>query len=356
MLYFMPSPADAIFGSSFQSNTAVSQRTRQFSGRFMKIIFLLLLSAFVLSAQDPSDDLQPQMPTRPLYTSLPAQPIGPNDLILITVYDVPQLSEAIRVSAEGTIRLPMISNELRIGGMMPAAIETSVAEALKKADLVLNPIVTVTVLEYQSRSITVAGAVKNPITFQATHPTSLLDALNRAGGLTSDAGQEILVTASAGDGSGKTERLQQRISTKSLIDQADPTVNLVLHGGEEIRVPSVGRIYVVGQVRNPGTFPLQNEHDTTVLQALALSGGLQEYASKQAYIYRHEAGPGAKNEIPISLKDIMSRKTADPHLQAQDILYIPMSSGSKLTAQAIEKIMLFGASAGASALIYGTMR
>jgi polysaccharide biosynthesis/export protein len=102
----------------------------------------------------------------------------------------------------------------------------------------------------------------------------------------------------------------QRILVKGLIDAADPTLNISLIGGEEIRVPEAGRVYVIGNVKKPGAFAVQDGVESTVLKMLALSEGLMPYASKDAYIYRREAN-GSKNEIEIPLSKIMERKAPD---------------------------------------------
>jgi protein involved in polysaccharide export with SLBB domain len=107
------------------------------------------------------------------------------------------------------------------------------------------------------------------------------------------------------------------------MDAADPELNIRLYGGEEIRVPEAGKIFVVGNVRKPGSYPVHDATDTTVLKMLALSEGLMPFAGNQAFIYRREEGSGVKNEIPIELKKIMDRKTADVPLQPNDILYVP---------------------------------
>jgi len=102
--------------------------------------------------------------------------------------------------------------------------------------------------------------------------------------------------------------LTQRIPVKALIDAADPELNLKLTGGEEIRVPEVGKFFVLGNVKKPGVFAAQGGAEVTVLKALAMAEGLLPYAAKRAYIYRQEAS-GTKNEIPIELRQMMDRKT-----------------------------------------------
>jgi polysaccharide export outer membrane protein len=142
------------------------------------------------------------------------------------------------------VRLPMLKRRVRADGLLPAELEAALAEALEAEQLLVEPVVTVTIAEYHSRPISVAGAVRNPVTFQATGPMTLLDALTRAGGLSQDAGQEILVSRTQRGEDGKTSTLVQRIPVRGLIEAVDPELNLKLAGGEEIRVPEVGKIFV----------------------------------------------------------------------------------------------------------------
>ncbi len=216
----------------------------------------------------------------------------------------------------------------------------------------MDPVVTVTIAEYHSRPISVAGAVKNPITFQAAGPLTLLDALTRAGGLGPDAGPEILVSHMQTGEDGAPTALVQRIPVKALIDAADPDMNLKLTGGEEIRVPEAGKVYVVGTVHRPGAFAVQNTSETTVLQMLAVAEGLAPFASKQAYIYRRDETTGSKHEIEIQLNKILARKAPDVPLQPEDILYIPDNSGRRITVNALEKIAGFGSSTASGLLVW----
>ena len=142
---------------------------------------------------------------------------------------------------------------------------------------------------------------------------------------------------------------------KALIDAADPDVNVKLTGGEEIRVPEAGKIFVVGNVKRPGAFTVQDGAESSVLKLLALAEGLAPYSGKQAYIYRREAS-GGKNEIPIELSKIMARKAPDATLLANDVLYIPDNRGRRIGLAALEKLLMFGSTAGATALIYGQVR
>jgi polysaccharide export outer membrane protein len=288
----------------------------------------------------------------PGSANLPAQTLGANDLVAISVYDSPEFTRTVRISSEGLIQLPMLKRRIKAEGLLPSELEVALAGALRAEELIVDPVVTLTVVEYHSRPISVAGAVKTPLTFQSVGKTTLLDAITRAGGLTPTAGPEILVSKAQRNSEGTTT-LVQRIPVKGLIDAADPELNIPLVGDEEIRVPEVGKIFIVGNVKKPGAYALQDGTETTVLQILALAEGLAPYSNKLAYIYRREGFSGSKHEIPIELSKIMDRKSPDVPLLADDILYVPDNKGRRATMTALEKVIGFGSSTASGVLIWG---
>jgi polysaccharide export outer membrane protein len=269
-------------------------------------------------------------------TNLPVEKLGPDDLLGISVYDSPELSRTVRVDADGNIRLPMMRQRIQAAGLFPYELEKSITSALVTENILVNPVVTVSVVEYRSRPITVAGAVRNPLTFQATGTVTLLDAISRAGGVAENAGSSILVSRQAPNSSGNSTPLTQRILVRSLLDGEDPSLNIRLEGGEQIRVPEAGRIFVAGNVKRPGVYPITDGPESSVLKALALSQGPDSFSAHTAYIYRSEAGMHGKNEIPIDLKGILNRKVPDPPLYADDMLYVPNSQGRRNTAKIVE--------------------
>ena len=240
----------------------------------MRILLLIFLSTIVASAQ-------PARRTSPdTGANLPSQPVGPNDLIAVSIYDAPELSRTIRVGADGSFSLPMVKQRLLAAGRHPAELEAAITAALQEEEILVNPVVTVTIAEYHSHPISVSGSVKMPLVFQAEGPTTLLEALARAQGLTADAGREILVSRPQSGPDGKSFMLTRRISVRSLFDNADPELNVILTGGEEIRVPEIGKIYIVGNVKKSGAYPVQDGSDTTVMQMLALAEGLSPFSNK----------------------------------------------------------------------------
>jgi len=283
--------------------------------------------------------------------NLPVQMIGRDDLVGITVYDSPELTRTVRVGSEGYIRLPMVSRHIKASGLYPAELEKAITTALTDENVLVDPIVSVSVVEYRSRPISVVGAVKNPLTFQATGNVTLLDAISQAQGLTENAGSEILITHPNPDATGATNNLIQRVQVRELLNASDPSLNLQLQGGEEIRVPEAGRIFVLGNVKKPGAFLITNGSEGSVMKAIALSEGLDTFSSPKAYIYRTEGGKSAKTEIPIELKKIMNRTTPDVPLISNDILYIPNAVGLRASMKVLEASVGVG-TALSSALIY----
>jgi polysaccharide export outer membrane protein len=216
---------------------------------------------------------------------------------------------------------------------------------------VVGPVVTVTVAEYQSRTVSVVGEVHHPLTFQAIGNVTLLDAIAKAEGISDTAGDEVLVR----DGNDRAAVAVRRIPVKELMSGKSPELNLPLHGGEEIRIPQQGHLSVVGNVRRPGLFPITRDEQPTVLNAIAQTQGLTQYASKRAYIYRTVDTQKTKQEIPVELAKIMDRKAPDVALQAGDILYIPDDHGRRNTLGLMDKLIGVG-SVASSAVVYAGER
>ncbi len=309
----------------------------------MPRLILLLLAAAMAAAAQPS----------PMETAgranLPAQTIGINDLIAVSVYRSPELTRTARVAADGTISLPLLRRPIPAAGRMPRELEEAIAAALKEEGILVNPVVEVTIAEYASRPISVMGAVRRPLTFQAVGRVTLLDALAKAEGLSPDAAGEVLVTLRP---AGARQPLLRRIPVKELIDHADPDLNLLLSGGEEIRVPEAGRIFVVGNVHKPGSYPVPDPADASVLKLIALAEGLTPYARKHAYIYRKEPDSGVQREIEIELDRILKRELPDLPLQINDVLYIPDNPGKRSRMKVLDRMVGFGAATVSGILIW----
>jgi len=314
------------------------------------ILLLMVVDTIVAQQSEGSNHPATGSTSSSEGSSLPIAKVGKDDLIAITVYDSPELTRSVRVSSEGDIRLPMLKQHIHVAGEYPSELETAIASALKNEGVLVDPIVTVSVVEYRSRAISVSGAVRKPITFQATGTVTLLDAISEADGISETAGAEILVGSSAMDGKSTSTSLLRRISIQDLMNAKDPSLNILLEGGERISVPEAGRVFVLGNVKKPGAYYITQGGESSVMKALSLSEGLESYSSHTAYIYRKEGSAGGRSEIPIELKKITDRKSPDVPLLADDIFYIPSANGVRASLRVLETTLGIGSGVAAAAI------
>src|SRR5674476_748457 len=108
-------------------------------------IIFLILAVGVAAAQT-----RPAAAAELGGANLPALRIGPNDLIAVAVYDSPELTRTVRVGPDGVIRLPMLQQRIKADKLLPAELEEAIAAALSAEQLLVDPVVTVTIAEYHS--------------------------------------------------------------------------------------------------------------------------------------------------------------------------------------------------------------
>jgi polysaccharide export outer membrane protein len=274
-------------------------------------------------------------------------PIGGGDLLHIDVFDVPELSRDVRVSGTGDISYPLIAEKIPVTGLSPFQLESKLEQLLIEAGLVSHPQVSVFVREQFSEPVSVVGAVKSTMVYQVVRPTTLLEVLSAAGGISDDAGSVVIVTrpvrsdtprAEPASATNDPEREEQKttIRLQDLLESGDSVYNIPIYGGDTISVPRAGIVYVLGfGVAQPGGYVLQSHGEqVTVLKAIALAHGLTSFAKADAaVIMRTNPATGQKDEIPVHLKAIQNRKAADVAMRSNDILYIPDSTGKKALAR-----------------------
>jgi polysaccharide biosynthesis/export protein len=108
------------------------------------------------------------------------EPVGSGDLVYISVTGSPDLSRSSRVTEDGKLTLPLLREGVPVAGLTPSKIAQAVSAALVREKVLIEPVVSVSVLEYRSRHVSVVGAVRMPSNFQAIGNMRLLDAIARA--------------------------------------------------------------------------------------------------------------------------------------------------------------------------------
>jgi polysaccharide export outer membrane protein len=209
--------------------------------------------------------------------------VGPNDVLTITVYNQPQLSGKFVVEADGTFAYPLLGR-VAAGGLSIRAVEDKVRQGLADGFL-KDPQITATVDQYRSQQIFVMGEVKQPGPLPFTGSMTLIEALARAGSVTEHAGAEALIVHSAtgvaiGSAPLPTDSTPRGDTTRVDLQKLQSGAfaqNVTLRPGDTIFVPRAETVFVSGQVRMPGEYPVRA--GMTVRQALALAGGITERGS-----------------------------------------------------------------------------
>jgi polysaccharide biosynthesis/export protein len=269
------------------------------------------------AAQDFGKAQQP-IPSAPsTFQSGGVTPIGPGDLLEITVFDTPELSGKVRVSSSGDISLPLIGS-MHVAGLKTDEMQALVARKLIDGQLLKDPQVTVFMAEYATQGVSVLGEVKKPGIYPTLGQHRLLDYISLAEGLTPLAGTNVTITPR-----GKPSALTMvRLSSKSSPTESE---NPEILPGDTIFVSKAGIVYVVGDVGKPGGFIMDQDEHLTVLQALALAQGTNSTAAKShARIIRKR--PSGHEEIPLDLGKILAAKSRDVALQDDDIVFVPASA------------------------------
>jgi polysaccharide export outer membrane protein len=264
-----------------------SPRGRARAGRLFATVFAGILSCAVALAQTGADYV-----------------IGPQDVLTIQVFDQSDLGGKYTVEADGTFTFPLIGR-VRAGGLTLRAFEDELRAKLADGYF-RNPQVTVAVEQYRSQRVFVMGEVRQPGPVPLTGGMTLIEALARAGSTNATASGEVaIVRHSQGSTQGPllpapnagTEVFRASIRE---LESGALSQNIQLRDGDTIFVPRAETVYVFGQVKTPGAYPVRS--DTTVLQALSLAGGVTEHgAMNRIKVIRVENG--SKKEIKVRLTD-----------------------------------------------------
>ena len=234
--------------------------------------------------------------------------VGPQDVLAITVWDQPDLNNKFTVEADGSFTFPMIGR-VQAGGLTLRQVEAELRKRLADGYF-KNPQLTVAVDTYRSQRVFIIGEVRTPGTYVLTGNMSLVEALSRAGSTTAAASHEAVIVRAregkAGDGPTLPDQAEAgevvRVQLKDL-QSGDLSNNIPLRDGDTIVVPRAEMVYVFGQVKNPGAYPLQAQ-ETTVMQALALAGGVTDRgATGRIKVVR--LVEGEKKEMKVKLGDLV---------------------------------------------------
>ncbi len=268
----------------------------------------------------PADDPAKNASDQPIAVKL-----GPGDLIEVSVYNVPELASKVRISNAGDIYLPLI-DYVHVDGLTQEEAQTLIEKRLSDGGFVRNPHVTIFVDDATSQGVTILGEVGKPGIYPNIGDHKLYEVISQAGGFSPAASRKIAILRR-----NKADPIRINLP-RDLAD--DLSGNVDIEPGDTITIPRAPIIYVVGDVGRPSGLLVDNGH-LTVLQALALAGGTKNTAKLSgARIIRK--GPAGMIETKVEIKKMLEAKAPDVSLQADDILFVPVSGGRVLAGRTFE--------------------
>jgi polysaccharide export outer membrane protein len=303
--------------------------------RWNSYVYLLLLLAAVhplttSAAAQTSPDV-PKLTIRPSQqgAAVPV-PIASGDLLSVSVYDSPELTQKVRVEADGVVQLALIGTT-KVAGLTALQAADTIAQELQDHNLLLHPQVNVLIEEYSSQGVSVTGEVQHPGVYSVLGSRTLLDVISMAGGLTNTADTNITIRNRSGTEESVSVNLKNDDAKASLAN------NIQVYPGDLVVVPRAGIVYVLGDVSRPGGFTMQNNGKITLLQALAQAGGTNRSASMNGATLLRKTAEGYVSK-QVRIGDLVRGRGEDVELHPSDILYVP-NSVLKSVAQSTQAIV-----------------
>ena len=263
-----------------------------------------------------------------LYAAPMAASIAPGDLLEIGEFHTPEFHSIVRVSAVGTVKLPML-DEVRVEGMSELEAARAISADLLSRGILNHPQVSVLVTAFVGQDVSVLGEVARPGVYPFTAHHRLFDMISAASGLGPAAGAVVNIY----------HRSEPETPHPVPLDpngaEAGPNRNPELAPGDIVQVTRAGLVYVVGDVIRPGGFIVDPTQQFTVLKALALAWGpSQNAAVGKALLIREESG--GRTVTSLNLKRMLRGKDPDQPIRAHDILFVPNSAAKNLFNRTIE--------------------
>jgi len=247
---------------------------RLIGSRFVAACALILACCPLLAARTSaaighhSEAVSGPAPPAASSPALPDYIISPDDVLIISIYDAPDISGEYRVSPTGQTALPLLSAPIVAAGRSPAQLSELISDKYRESEVFSHPRVIVAAKESRVHALTHAGAVKKPQIYPVFGKTTLLDVVSQAEGLADDAGTLAVATRGAIamqaiEEPGACGSISKQVSCDNtfsvdlsrLTETGDPVLNVDFYPGDRATVQRAGIVYVVGAVNRPEGFP-----------------------------------------------------------------------------------------------------
>lgn len=267
-------------------------------GRLLPVMALLgaVLAAPALGwAQTAKPNPEPSAASSPAGTSADDYILGPEDVIDVQVQGADYHFHG-RITQDNMVPLPYLGNTV-VGGQTTRQLQDKLQDALKKGGYFVKPVVQIEIAGFASRNVTVLGSVGAPGVVAVDRPYRLSEIIARVGGVRDDGADYVMLTA---------EGTSRKLAVKGL-STGGPDQDPFVKPGDKIYVPKAELYYISGEVKSPGTYPI--ESGMTLRQALARGGGVTDAGSEK----------GAK----VTRAGKVVHLAPDDKIEASDIIVVP---------------------------------
>jgi polysaccharide export outer membrane protein len=277
----------------------------------------------------------------------PEYVLGVGDEVLIHIVDLDDIPDRpLRIDPNGLLDLPLVGT-IQASGRTLGQLKADLADRYGK--YIQTPRISINLTDDKGHPVSVVGEVNTPGVQQLQGPRRLIEVITMAGGIKADAGSKVIVTRELRwgriDSPGASVDPDAGISTVTLpldelLSSKKPSENILVEPNDIVSIPKADIVYVLGNVKRAGGFPIPQRGQISILQAVSLAEGLDSNAAaNKARILRPaENGDGAPRDIPVDIRKIYEGKAADIPLFADDIVFVPNSlikSSAKRATDAI---------------------
>lgn len=262
-----------------------------------------------------------------LATKFEPYKVGPQDILLVTVWDHPEITlplgqyrtdaaTGMVVDEEGFLYFPYIGR-VHISGLTVTQVREVLTEKLNR--VLQRPQVDVKVVAFRSQKVYVGGEVRLPATYNVTDiPFTLSEAINRAGGFLPTADQSRLVL-SRGERTW-TLNFQDLQARGNRLDQ------ILLKDGDSLLVQNrdESAVYLMGEVMRPSSIPTHNGR-LSLAQALSEAGGIANTTAdaRSIYVIRRGRADNTVDAFHLDARSPVAMVMADKFaLQPRDVVYV----------------------------------
>jgi polysaccharide export outer membrane protein len=249
-----------------------------------------------------------------LYPPVHDYVLQPGDLISINIFGEQEFIPGLRINSFGQADLPFLG-DVRLAGLTTEEAQTKLVHLLSDGGYYVNPQVSIGILEGSGAMIAVTGDLRGIVPVFGSR--RLIDVLAALGGLGSTSSHIITITRPGVSASIVVDLGQDPLNS--------PEADVPVLPGDIINVSRAGVVFVLGEFKNSGIYPLSGSGAVTLMQFTALTGGAAK-AAKISDLRLVRTINGKRQFVVLDIKKILLGKAPDPILQPGDILYMPTST------------------------------